>query len=165
MRQGAAIKLDEASTGPEGETNPFVRFFSAPVSGRGIIRDRFGRKRASFSIDLLGQWEGGEFVLRESFVFDSGRRERREWRARFHEDGRFEAECAETVGVAQGRTFPNEVRTDYVFRLRTGGREFKLRFDDRIHFFDDGTALNIATMKKFGVKLAELTLCLRRRPG
>ncbi|MEC9369361.1 MAG: DUF3833 family protein [Pseudomonadota bacterium] len=142
--------------------NILTDYFRVPVRGRGVIRDRFGRKRRSFAVEMMGSWVGDVYVLREEFHFDNGELQQRSWTLRFTDDTHFEAVCPETVGRARGEVNRGDVHTRYVFRVKIGGRLIALRFDDRIHFLDEGAAINVAVMRKFGIRVAELVLCMKR---
>ena len=47
---------------------------------------------------------------------------------------------------------------EYVLLVPVKGREIKITFDDWIFKQDDRVAINRATMTKFGIKVAELTV-------
>ena len=50
----------------------------------------------------------------------------------------------------------------YRFRLKLKGREIVVAFDDRLYRMGDTTAVNRATMSKWGIKLGELSLFFQR---
>ena len=58
------------------------------------------------------------------------------------------------VGYSYGPTF----KFEYVLLVPVKGREIKITFDDWIFMQDERVAINRATMTKFGIKVAELTV-------
>jgi hypothetical protein len=137
-------------------------FLNGRTRAWGLVEDRFGRVRRSFSAELIGHWKGDVFVLDETFEFDDGEIDKRVWHVVPGSDGRFTATCSDCAGPAEGSATRDMVRMSYRFRLRLGGRTVLVDFDDRIHLVDDGLALNRATMSKWGVKVGELFVVFSR---
>ena len=140
-------------------------FFSGRTRARGVFEDRFGRLRRRFTVEMHGGWQGGVFVLDEVLVYDDGRRETRVWRVLPEGQGRFTATCPDCVGLARGECADGIIRTLYKFRLQLNSRVLVVDFDDRLYRLDDDTAVNRATMRKWGIRLGELTLFFERLPG
>lgn len=129
----------------------------------GIFEDRFGRLRRRFDVEMDGRWVDGTFVLDERFVYDTGEEEMRRWHIVPGSDGRFTATCADCPGEASGECSVDSVRMSYRFRLKLADRSFVVDFDDRIYRMGDRIAINRSTMRKWGVKLGELSLFFERR--
>ena len=124
----------------------------------GIFEDRFGRVRSRFVVNMHGAWKGNTFILKEEFVYDSGRTESRVWTVVPQSETTFRATCKDCVGEATGTVADGEVTMSYVFRLKLGARELHVRFTDRLIKIDDRRAVNRAAMSKWGVRLGELSL-------
>ena len=142
-----------------------TRFLEGKTTAWGIFEDRFGRLRRKFEVEMTGAWRGNAFVLDERFVYDTGETEQRQWTVVPARDGEFTATCPDCVGSAKGRCDENSIRMSYRFRLKIGGREIVVLFSDRIYRMSAGTAVNRATMSKWGVRLGELSLFFRRCDG
>lgn len=153
--------MDPTST-PRFELTAFLE---GRVSAWGIFEDRFGTLRRRFDVEMEGRWEGGAFRLDESFIYDTGEREKRTWIVTPRGSGRFEATCADCVGSAHGTCDNDSIRMRYQFRLRLAGRAVVVTFDDRIYRMGPDIAINRATMSKWGIKLGELSLFFRRHPA
>ena len=52
----------------------------------------------------------------------------------------------------------NSDKFEYVLLVPVKGKNIKITFDDWIFMQDDRVAINRATMTKFGIKVAELTV-------
>ena len=101
-------------------------------------------------------------MLDEQFVYDTGESETRTWLVTPLGDGRFRATCADCIGSANGESDADSVRMSYRFRLKLKDREIVVAFDDRLYRMGDTTAVNRATMSKWGIKLGELSLFFQR---
>ena len=131
---------------------------------RGLFEDRFGRLRRRFEVEMHGAWKGGLFVLDESLRYDDGTLETRTWMVTPTAGGRFTATCPDCLGLAHGTCSEGMVRTLYRFRLQLQSRVVIVDFDDRLYRIDDDFAVNRATMRKWGIRLGELTLFFERVP-
>ena len=128
----------------------------------GIFEDRFGRVRRRFTVEMVGHWEERIFHLDERFTYDDGSHEARVWRVKSEGRGRFTATCPDCVGIARGECNADAIRMAYTFRLKFEGRELHVTFDDRIYRVGDNVAVNRATMRKWGVRLGEVSLFFQR---
>ena len=147
MQQRVSEPLFEITSFLEGHTTAW-----------GIFEDRFGRLQRRFTVEMHGRWQGEEFFLDEHFVYDTGDTESRVWRVTPLGAGRFSATCDDCVGFASGRCDTGSIHMSYKFRLNLGARSIVVDLDDRIHRMSDDTAVNRATMRKWGIKLGELSL-------
>ena len=64
----------------------------------------------------------------------------------------------DVVGIAKGYSYGPAFKFEYVLLVPVKGKEMKITFDDWIFKQDDRVAINRATMTKFGIKVAELTV-------
>lgn len=145
-----------------GSLFDLTSFFDGRTTAWGVFEDRFGRLCRRFTIEMNGSWKNGVFHLDETFQYDTGESEQRTWLVSRAADGRFTASCPDCVGSAHGQADSNSTRMNYRFKLKVNARSFIVRFDDRIYRMDAGTAVNRATMSKWGIKLGELSLFFRR---
>jgi hypothetical protein len=149
----------------DGSRFELTTFLDGHTSAWGIFEDRFGRLRRRFSVDMHGRWESGVFILEESFVYETGEREERTWRVVPSGEGRFTATCPDCIGSLTGECDVQSIRMTYKFRLKLEARHLSVDLDDRIYRMGDGIAVNRATIRKWGVKLGELSLFFMRGPG
>ena len=148
------MAMDEAFT--------LTSFLEGRTRAWGIFEDRFGRVRRRFEVEMNGHWQGDVFILDEDFVYDDGRSEHRTWQVYPSGDNSFTATCPDCIGKAKGSQVEGSIRMAYAFRLRLPSREIIVDFDDRLYRIDDRRAVNRATMRKWGVKLGELSLFFER---
>ncbi len=139
-----------------------TQFLAGRTTAWGIVEDRFGAIRARFTVSMHGYWEGQSFILDETFVYDAGYSETRRWRVEPHGGGRFSATCDDCVGQAAGESNKDTISMAYRFRLKLSSRQLVVRFNDRIYRMGDDTAINRATITKWGVRLGELSIFFKR---
>ncbi len=140
----------------------FEEFFAGPVRGHGIVTDRFGRLRRTFVVDMVGYWQGASFVLDEYFRYGDGVAEERRWDVAVRGGGRYTAAAADIVGAAAGRAERGVIHWRYRLVVPIGKRRIAFDFDDRMNQVDADTVINVAEMRKFGIRAARVVLALRR---
>ena len=61
----------------ESKTPRFVLedYFAGETRAWGLVRDRFGKVRRQFTVDMTGEWDGEVLTLNEKFVYDDGETE------------------------------------------------------------------------------------------
>jgi hypothetical protein len=139
-------------------------FLAGSTKAWGIFEDRFGRLRRRFDVDIHGSWHDGVFQLDERFVYDDGRIEQRIWRVKPITADRFEATCDDCIGVAAGTYADGMVHMSYAFRLRLPSRVVHVNIDDRLYRINAHTAVNRSTVRKWGIKIGEISLFFERQP-
>ena len=151
---------------PVSAPEPFeiTTFLLGRTQAWGIFEDRFGRLRRRFTVELNGYWRDDTFCLDEVFTFDTGDVETRNWLVKPTSGGNFVATCDDCVGELRGTTEPNVLRMRYKFRLDLGTSVIVVDFDDRIYRMGQRTAVNRATMRKYGIRLGDLSLFFRKVP-
>ena len=133
-------------------------YFLGNVKAWGVLQNRFGKVTRQFSADLNGSWDGKQLVLKEKFNWDDGEIQNREWVINKINENNYEGTAGDGVGKAIGYSYGPAFKFEYVLLVPVKGREMKITFDDWIFKQDDKVAINRATMTKFGIKVAELTV-------
>lgn len=163
----AATLTGCASPRPEdyaGET-PVLdlrQYFNGPLKAQGLVTDRSGQVTRRFTVDLVGRWNGDEGTLEEDFHYSDGQVQRRVWHLRHEGGGRYTARAADVEGVGQGETRGNTLNLRYTLKVPVDGREWALAVDDWLYLVDERTVINRATLRKFGLRVAELTVAFQK---
>ena len=140
-------------------------YFNGELSAHGLFTDRSGQVVRRFTVAMTGTWNGNQGTLDERFSYSDGSSERRVWRLTDLGGGRYEGRADDVVGVAQGLAVGNALNWRYTLALPVDGRVWEVQFDDWMFQMDDRVMLNKAVMRKFGVRLGEVTLSFyRTRP-
>ena len=82
----------------------------------------------------------------------------RQWQITKIDENNYEGTAGDVVGKAKGYSYGPAFKFEYVLLVPVKGKEMKITFDDWIFKQDDRVAINRATMTKFGIKVAELTV-------
>ena len=137
-------------------------FLSGEVKAWGILQNRSGKVIRQFSADLNGSWNGKQLILDEKFNWSDGEIQTRQWKINKIDEHNYEGTAGDVVGVAKGYSYGPAFKFEYVLLVPVKGKEIKITFDDWIFKQDNNVAINRATMKKFGFKVAELTVMFKK---
>ena len=138
-------------------------YFDGTVDAWGVFTDRSGAVVKRFTVVMDCRWHGDRGVLDEAFTFSDGTRQRRVWRLTRVGEGRYEGRADDVVGVAVGEERGNALQWRYTLALPVDGRTWNVEMDDWMFLMNEQVMLNRATMRKFGVRLGEVTLSFRKR--
>jgi hypothetical protein len=133
-------------------------YLSGNVKAWGILQDRSGKVTRQFSADLNGEWDGKQLILNEKFNWSDGEVQKRQWQITKLDEHNYEGTAGDVVGKAKGYSYGPAFKFEYVLLVPIKGKEIKITFDDWIFKQDEKVAINRATMTKFGIKVAELTV-------
>lgn len=150
--------IDPSTYSGEEPRMRIEEYFAGQTRGWGLVQSRSGKVERRFVVDLHGNWEGDEFVLRESFRYDDGKAEQREWRIRVIDEHRYEGRAADVRGVASGEAYGSALNWRYTLEVPVGKRVWALSFNDWMYLHEDGVLINRAEFSKFGVRLGEVTI-------
>ena len=139
------------------------RYFNGVLDAYGVFTDRSGEVVKRFTVVMRCSWQGDEGVLDEDFTYSDGTTEKRVWRLTHLGDGRYTGTAGDVVGTAVGQSRGNAFHWNYTLALPVDGKVYDVQFDDWMYLMTDSVMLNKATMRKFGVKLGEVTLSFTKR--
>ena len=133
-------------------------YLSGNVKAWGVLQNRSGKVTRQFKADLNGKWDGSKLILDEVFNWNDGERQTRQWTINKIDEHNYEGTASDVVGTAKGYSYGPAFKFEYVLLVPVKGKNIKITFDDWIFMQDDRVAINRATMTKFGIKVAELTV-------
>ena len=133
-------------------------YLSGDVKAWGVLQNRSGKVTRQFKADLNGKWDGTNLILDEIFNWSDGERQTRQWTIKKIDENNYEGTAADVVGTAKGFSYGPAFKFEYVLLVPVKGKNIKITFDDWIFMQDERVAINRATMTKFGIKVAELTV-------
>ena len=134
------------------------KYLSGNVKAWGVLQNRSGKVTRQFKADLNGQWDGSKLILNEIFNWNDGEKQTRQWIINKIDEHNYEGTASDVVGTAKGYSYGPAFKFEYVLLVPVKGKNIKITFDDWIFMQDDRVAINRATMTKFGIKVAELTV-------
>ena len=138
-------------------------FFDGEIDAWGVVYDWRGRVKRRFVVDILARADNDEITLDEKFLFSDGEASTRVWRITVSSDNAITARADDVVGEASGEIAGNAMGLSYVIDLPVGDRQFRVRFDDMLWQIDDDVVFNRAKISKFGLKVGEVMLFMKKR--
>jgi len=139
------------------------QYFNGTLDAWGVFTDRAGKVVKRFTVVMQCSWQGDEGVLDEAFTYSDGSRQRRVWRLKQLADGRYTGRAGDVVGEARGVARGNTLNWSYTMALPVDGRVVEVQFDDWMFLMDESVMLNKTEMRKFGIRLGEVTLAFKKR--
>ena len=133
-------------------------YLSGNVKAWGVLQNRSGKVTRQFKADLNGKWDGSQLILDEVFNWTDGEKQTRQWTITKIDEHNYEGTASDVVGKAKGYSYGPAFKFEYVLLVPVKGKNVKITFDDWIFMQDERVAINRATMTKFGIKVAELTV-------
>lgn len=134
-----------------------------PIDCEGVIFGPTGKVSSRFVAEFNATWDGDSGVMTESFSYDSGATQDREWRLTVGEGGRIRADADDLVGAGRGQQAGSGVCLNYAIRLPESAGGHVLDVVDWMYLMENGTIMNRSQFRKFGIKVAELVATMRPR--
>lgn len=138
-------------------------FFTGDLRGWGLIQDRKGRVIKRFDFDMVGRWNGNQGVLDEEFVYYDGEKQNRSWRLEDLGNGKYRGEADDVVGSAKIEQSGSALNLKYELVVPIGDSDYRFKFDDWMWHMNDDVVINRAVMRKFGIRVAELTVIMQKQ--
>jgi hypothetical protein len=167
---GAGSMLSACSSAPqvsdyaaEKPVFDLKTYFNGTVDGWGIFTDRSGKVVKRFLVTMNCSWKGDEGILDEDFVYADGSKQKRIWRMKKLDGGRYEGRADDVLGIGNGQQSGNAFRWGYTLLLPVSDSVYEVQFDDWMYQMDDQVVINKATMSKFGITLGELVVNFKKR--
>ena len=162
LRPGFGFKSQRPShyggTVPEFDMKTHL---SGPIISEGMIHDLRGRMVSRFVAEMQGTWDGNTGTLAENFTYANGGTQQRLWNLTLKEDGHFTATADDIIGLAKGQVSGATLSMTYRIRLPENAGGHVLDVTDWLYLMENGTLLNRSELRKFGIKVAELTATMR----
>ncbi|WP_058616179.1 DUF3833 domain-containing protein [Tepidimonas taiwanensis] len=155
---GGCASQQLASYAAERPALDLKTYFNGRLIAHGMFQDRSGQVVRRFVVEMTGTWNGNQGVLDERFTYSDGKTERRVRRLIDDGNGRYRGTADDVVGEASGQVSGNAFQWRYTLRLPVDGRVYEVQFDDWMYLIDERVMLNRAEMRKFGIRLGEVTL-------
>ena len=142
-------------------TKPIIKieeYFQGNVKAWGMLQGRSGEVKRQFVADMKGEFDGQNLILDETFIWNDGEKQERRWTIKKVGDNKYEGTAPDVVGIAKGVSFGSAFKFEYKLLVPYKDKKIKIKFDDWIFRQDEKTAINKATLTKFGFKVGELTV-------
>jgi hypothetical protein len=133
-------------------------YFNGHIKAHGIVLNRQGQLKRTFSINMHGQWHATQGVLQEVIHYNDGKAQTRAWHFTTQDPHHFTATSADAVGVATGTQYGNAVHMTYTLNVPVDQSVYELNFDDWLYKLPDGKVINRTLLSKFGINVSEIII-------
>ena len=138
-------------------------YFAGKSKGWGIVQDRKGVLVRQFKVDISGELNPeGQLVLTEHFDWSDGEKSSRIWVLTQTDSHTVGGRAEDVLESAVGKVYGNVLNWRYRMNLEVDGRTWEVAFDDWMYLVSDEMLLNKATISKFGIDVAEVTIVFRK---
>lgn len=134
------------------------QYMQGELQAFGTIEDFKGTIIHSFTATLHGAWQGNSGTLTEVFTYNDGSTEQRVWTLTVEDNVHVKGVAADIVGLAKGKQMGNALNMRYTLERNVKGKKIQFAMDDWLYLVSDSTCINKATMRKFGIVVARLTI-------
>lgn len=135
--------------------------FNGPIVCEGVIYGPTGRVTSRFVADFEASWNGNVGTMTETFHYDSGNTQKRQWTLTLGNDGRIKAEAPDVIGAGTGQQSGSSVVLNYKIKLSDEAGGHVLDTTDWMYLMANGSIMNRSQFRKFGIKVAELVATMR----
>lgn len=140
------------------------QYFTGKSIAWGMVQDYSNKVTRRFCVELDGQWQNNEGILKEVFYFADGEISYRNWQLTKLEQGFYQGRAEDVVGVATGQQLGLAFQWQYNLNVPVDNDVIELSLDDWMYKIDEHRVFNRTKMKKFGVTVAEITLFFDKQP-
>ncbi|MBA6415742.1 DUF3833 domain-containing protein [Colwellia sp. 6M3] len=133
-------------------------YFNGKSIAWGMVQDYSSKVTRRFCVELDGEWQGNEGILKEVFYFTDGEVSYRNWQLTKLEQGKYRGRAEDVVGEANGQQKGFAFQWQYNLMVPIDGDVIELSLDDWMYQIDEYRVFNRTNMKKLGVTVAEITL-------
>jgi len=137
-------------------------YFRGDLEAFGILQDRGGKVIKTFTVKMNGTWQGNDGKLVEDFVFSDGKTDHRVWDLKVFDDNNFTGKAGDVVGIAKGEQYGNAMRMNYVLMISLENRKIDVQINDWMYLVDNDSLINVSELRKFGFKVATLTIGFKK---
>ena len=140
----------------------FRSYYTGPLKAWGVIQARNGRVIQKIDMDMIGSWQGDIGKLHEVIRYQDGSSEERTWSITYLNNDQYEGTTSNVIGKAVGSVCGNAANTKYKMKVPIGKKTIICDFDDWMFAIDEKNVMNRITMRKFGIKLAEISIFIQK---
>jgi hypothetical protein len=137
-------------------------YFDGRIVAWGFVQNWRGRVQQRFDIEMVGTWDGDRGTLDETFHYYDGTSSTRVWRLQRLDDSQFTGTAEDVVGTAHGRMAGNAINMKYRLQIPFRDGKLTLTLDDWMWLMNEGVVINRTSLRKFGIKVGEVTVFMKR---
>jgi hypothetical protein len=140
------------------------QYFLGTTRGVGVFFDRFGDLQTSFTVDLVGTWDGKVLTLTENLLYKNGDKLTRIYNIEKKNEHEYIGHTPDVEGDINIEVYGNTMKWIYNLNQDIDKSKVLLHFNDWMHLQPDGIILNRAYASKYGIGLGEVFMSIRKVP-
>ena len=140
------------------------QFFNGKLTSWGIFRNRTGEVMKRFVMQMDATWIDNEAHLHEDFVFSDNDTHMRDWKITKIDDTHYIGTAPDVIGEAKGEVAGNALHWIYKIKIASAKDTNVVTFDDWLYMIDDNTMYSFVTIKKYGIRVGDLTMFFQKQP-
>jgi hypothetical protein len=137
-------------------------YFEGKSRGVGVFFDRFGVLQTSFVVDVEGSFKDNILTLTEKLTYKNGETLDRVYVIRKISDNRYIGTTPDVEGDIIIEVYGNTMKWTYDLNQKINNSIVLLHFNDWMHLQPDGIILNRAYASKFGIRVGEVFMSIRK---
>jgi len=126
----------------------------------GLVHDRFGRLRLTFSGLVEARLEEGALTMTQELNYSDGRIERRYWCLRTEGAHGYRGSTTDFIGKVVGMAQGNAINLRYKMRLPIAGGLWRVSFDDWMYLQPDSLILDHALLRICGIRVGTVSAAI-----
>ena len=142
------------------ETRPAfdpIEFWTGKTASWGVMENRDGDPTAIVTTTTLGELESPDSLHMVQTLVVDGKTSIRDWHIRRLADGHFEATANDIIGIARATPHGRTLYWNWTLATRPGNGWYNVNMQQWMYLADNGTLMNRTVIRKFGIKLAQVS--------
>lgn len=149
--------------GTNSESEKFQKFFDGKILGHGIIFDFWNNPKTKFNIKINCSWDPqGSGILDEIFEFEDNTTLNRNWKINKIDSNKIIATADDVLGNAVGSYKSGNIIVLYDMQFDLYNRKIAINMEDWMYPMDQNHFINRIIMRKFGIKVGEIVIFLKK---
>jgi hypothetical protein len=139
-------RIDFVSTAPAINIKNFLE---GDLEGHGIKVNKYGEIVEVQLIKIKSRWQGNKAQIEFSYQLEGQTFDSRIWLLTLNQDGTFEANSHDAVGMVKGKQKGNTAQIIYDLMVPELDRKVKSHFEDKFYLVDNNSAILISKIGKY----------------
>ncbi len=124
-------------------------FLDGDLEGHGIKMNKYGEIVEVQLIKIKSRWQGNKAQIEFNYQLDGQTFDSRIWLLTLNQDGTFEANSHDAVGMVKGKQKGNTAQIIYDLMVPELDRKVKSHFEDKFYLVDNNSAILISKIGKY----------------
>jgi hypothetical protein len=124
-------------------------FLEGDLEGHGIKTNKHGEIAEVQLIKIKSRWQGNKAQIEFNYQLDGQTLDSRIWLLTLNQDGTFEANSHDAIGMVKGKQKGNTAQVIYDLMVPEFDRKVKSHFEDKFYLVDNSSAILVSKIGKY----------------